>query len=219
MNIHPTIHPTSHSHHSSSISLSPPSSILPSTIQFKFQYLSSISTSISFHHPSFPFLPFLPFLSLHQIHFHSIHIMPFLRFLLLLVLCSCPLVECNDTDALRSAVGCLCSVNSGGAFGSCCSSNSNGASLTLDNPQCFVSSLTLNSTNQYVEGLFVLHHFLQSSSSLFSFHSIQIINKGLSVIPSGCFSSLSSLSSLFILLFHLPFLFSIFIPSFHNTSR
>ena len=33
---------------------------------------------------------------------------------------------------------------------------------------------------------------------LFSFHSIRINDKGLTLIPSGCFSSLSSLSFLFI---------------------
>ena len=215
MNIHPTIHPTSHSHHSSSISLSPPFSILPKSIQFIFWIIHPFPLPYLFI-ISFPFLPFLSF---HQIHFHSIHIMPFLSIILLLLLCACPVVECDDTDALRDAVGCLCSVNSGGAFGSCCSSNSNGASLTLSDTQCFVSGLTLDSTNQYVKQLFVTHHFLQSSSSPFSFHSIRIEEKGLSVIPSGCFSSLSSLTSLFILLFHIPFLFSIVIPSFHITGR
>ena len=160
MNIHPTIHPTSHSHHSSSISLSPPFSILPSSNSIQISGLF-----IPFHFHFFSFLPFLPFLSFHQIHFHSIHIMPSFLILLPLLLCVCPVVECDDTEGLRSAVGCLCSVNSGGVFGSCCSSHSNGASLTLSDPQCFISRLILDSTKQYVATLFVIHHFLQSSSS------------------------------------------------------
>ena len=146
-----------------------PFSILPSSSSIQ---ISGLFIPFHFHIFSFlPFLPFLPFLSFHQIHFHSIHIMPFFLLLLLLLLCVCPVVECDDTEGLRSAVGCLCSVNSGGVFGSCCSSHSNGASLTLSDPQCFISNLGLDSTNQYVLGLFVIHHFLQSSSS--PFHSIQ----------------------------------------------
>jgi len=87
----------------------------------------------------------------------------FVAFLLLLLLTP-PLVMCDDTEELRSAVKCLCEGNTEGEFGSCCASHSNGASLTLSDTHCFFTNIALDSNDQYVIELFVIHHFLQNSS-------------------------------------------------------
>ena len=102
-------------------------------------------------------------------------LMSFLPFLFFLLLCTSPVVFCDDDDTqgLRYAVGCLCSVQSSGEFHSCCESHLNGTSLTLSDPQCFISSLTLDSKNQHVLKLFVFHHFLQSPSLFISFYCNQ----------------------------------------------
>ena len=127
----------------------------------------------NFHHLTFFFSVSFSLSSLYPLSFlksifHFINLM--LLFLLLLLLCTSSLVVCDDTEALRSAVKCLCEGNSEGEFGSCCVSHSYGSSLTLSDTKCFITDLVLDSNEQYVEQLFVIHHFLQFSSL---FHFIQ----------------------------------------------
>ena len=90
-----------------------------------------------------------------------------LMFLILLLLLTSPFVICDDTQALRNVVKCLCEGNTVGEFASCCSSHHNGASITLSDTQGFISSLSLDYRGQYVTGLFVL-------SSLLSFLSLPL---------------------------------------------
>ena len=67
------------------------------------------------------------------------------------------LVVCDDTQALRDVVKCLCEENTDGEFGSCCSAHSNGTSITISDLRCFISELVLDSSEQ-VTGLFVFHY-------------------------------------------------------------
>ena len=118
--------------------------------------------------------------------------------LIFLLLLSPLLVVCDDTQALRNAVKCLCEENTYGVFGSCCSLFSNGASLTLENTQFFVSSLGLDPSNQYITELFVFPFFTDVFFS--SLHQIEFFKREITVLPSGCFSSLSSLTKMIVLL-------------------
>ena len=87
---------------------------------------------------------------------------------LLFLLFTSPFVTCDDTQALRNAVKCLCEGNTEGEFGSCCAAHENGASITLGNTQCFISAMGLDSSNQFVTGLLVIHHILHFSFSFCS---------------------------------------------------
>ena len=117
---------------------------------------------------------------------------------LFLFLCVSNLVNCDDTQALRNAVKCLCQVNTAGKFASCCASYSNGDSISLSGNDCFFSSLVLDSSKQYVNIMFVICFFY---SIFITIHNNRMNNKEITSIPSGCFSSLSSLSTLFKSLF------------------
>ena len=100
--------------------------------------------------------------------FNSFFSVSIMFLFLLFLLFTSPFVTCDDTQALRNAVKCLCEGNTEGEFGSCCAAHSNGASITLGNTQCFISSMILDSSNQFVEQMFVIHHVLLFSFSFFS---------------------------------------------------
>ena len=125
-------------------------------------------------------------------------------FFIFLLFCTSPLVVCDDTQALRNAVKCLCEENTVGKFASCCASHSNGVSITLSSTQFFFTSVSIH--NENVIKLFAFLHSLLFPPFLLNF--IGINNKGLTFLPGGCFSSLSSLS-----LFHPPFSLHFFFGS------
>ena len=117
-----------------------------------------------------------------------------LLFTLVLIVVTFPLTtKGNDTDGLRKSLGCLCSSNKLGMFGSCCSSYNNGASGDTDDIiQCFLSG-NINSDSD--NNINVMHDLHILFPLLCYLCVIVIQGKGLSVLPSGCFSSLTHLTS------------------------
>ena len=105
----------------------------------------------------------------------------------------------DELSALKNALSCLCSSNKKGYFGDCCSSTNIETDIDLEFIDCFGDIEILLGN---VDELFVF-----SCSNVF-IHFSDFLDKDITIIPGGCFSSLTHLTSL------LPLSL---IASFHKT--
>ena len=122
-------------------------------------------------------------------------------FLLLATVLACASGEDVDFAALKATLLKMCAANEAGSFGSCCRSNNNGQDIASTDslPKCF-GSIAATTANGAIQKLFVskacpvlffLFVFLRIGN-----RTSYMESRGLTVIPSGAFSGLTSLASL-----------------------
>ena len=96
----------------------------------------------------------------------------------------------DDLVAFKATLQKLCEANKDGAYGTCCSKNNDGQNIASISalPTCLGSTYV---SNNLVQRLFVSNTACSSEICCECFCYIQ--SKGLTTIPSGAFSGLSSL--------------------------